>query len=98
MQVADKNTVLQEERRRRRQQLQEEERRQAQQAAENPPGYLERLWSGWRAGTSGKTSPMQQSIARARAREQMLDALLGPPPLPPRAPKVTVPAHCTTAC
>ena len=61
-----------------------------QQAAEHPPGYLEQLWRGWRAGQAGAASPMQQSIARARAREQRLDAMLGPPPVPPRAPKVAL--------
>ena len=33
-------------------------------------------------------TPMQRSIAQARAREQRLDAMLGPPPTPPAVPKV----------
>ena len=52
-------------------------------------GYLEQVWSTWRAGrVQDDMTPMQKSIAQARAREQRLDDMLGPPPTPPAVPRV----------
>lgn len=50
-------------------------------------GYLERAWSVLN-GKREDASAVRQAIAEARAREQRLDNLLGPPPTPPAVPKV----------
>lgn len=50
-------------------------------------GYLERAWSLLK-GEGEDASAVQQAIAEARAREQRLESMLGPPPTPPAVPKV----------
>lgn len=42
------------------------------------------------SGKNQDASAVQQAIADARAREQRLDSLLGPPPRPPTVPKVAL--------
>ena len=52
-------------------------------------GYLQKVWSTLTAGgAQDEMTPVHKSIALARAREQRLDNLLGPPPCPPQVPKV----------
>jgi hypothetical protein len=90
--------VLQEERRRQRERLLQEERAQVAGQPARPQGYLGQLWGAWRVGGKEEQTPLQRSIAQARARESRLDALLGLPPKPPRTPKVGIFHAIVSSC
>ncbi|BDA42478.1 probable AFG1-like ATPase [Coccomyxa sp. Obi] len=69
-----------------RKQLLEEDQDKKERQKQETEGYLERAWSVL-SGKHEDASAVQQAIAEARAREQRLDSLLGPPPRPPTVPK-----------